>query len=87
VLVLFRSIARPCAYDKGDGFAPAIGKLRYNKIMMTTTYLPKTSIQRGGLAMDNLILNSLEMRRFRAFEHLKIERLGRVNLIVGENAA
>src|SRR6266516_4574424 len=40
---------------------------------------------RGGHAMGNLILNSLEIRRFRAFEHLQIERLGRVNLIVGKN--
>ncbi len=37
--------------------------------------------------MDNLVLNSLEIRRFRSFEHLKIERLGRVNLIVGKIAA
>src|SRR5258708_2394516 len=35
--------------------------------------------------MSNLILNSLEVRRFRAFEHLQIEHLGRVNLIVGKN--
>jgi ABC-type transport system involved in cytochrome c biogenesis ATPase subunit len=35
--------------------------------------------------MGNLILNSLEVRRFRAFEHLQIEHLGRVNLIVGKN--
>jgi AAA domain, putative AbiEii toxin, Type IV TA system/AAA ATPase domain len=35
--------------------------------------------------MSNLILNSLEIRNFRAFEHLQIERLGRVNLIVGKN--
>src|SRR5258707_9197217 len=35
--------------------------------------------------MGKLILNSLEIRRFRAFEHLQIERLGRVNLIVGKN--
>src|SRR5579884_2116928 len=35
--------------------------------------------------MDNLILNSLEIHNFRAFEHLQIERLGRVNLIVGNN--
>ncbi len=37
--------------------------------------------------MDNLILNSLELHGFRAFEHLKLERLGRVNLIAGKNAA
>jgi hypothetical protein len=35
--------------------------------------------------MGNLILNSLEIRNFRGFRHLKIERLGRVNLIVGKN--
>lgn len=35
--------------------------------------------------MGNLILNSLEVRNFRAFHDLKIERLGRVNLIVGKN--
>lgn len=35
--------------------------------------------------MGNLILNSLEIQNFRGFQHLKIERLGRVNLIVGRN--
>src|SRR5258708_23222228 len=35
--------------------------------------------------MGNLILNSLEIRGFRGFRHLQIERLGRVNLIVGKN--
>ena len=35
--------------------------------------------------MGNLILNSLEIHRFRAFEHLLIGHLGRVNLIVGKN--
>ncbi len=35
--------------------------------------------------MGNLILNSLEIRNFRGFDHLTIERLGRVNLIVGKN--
>lgn len=35
--------------------------------------------------MGTLILNSLEIRNFRAFHDLKIERLGRVNLIVGKN--
>ncbi len=32
-----------------------------------------------------LHLNSLEIKCFRAFDHLRIERLGRVNLIVGKN--
>jgi len=35
--------------------------------------------------MGNLILDSLEIRNFRGFQHLTIERLGRVNLIVGRN--
>jgi len=35
--------------------------------------------------MSKLLLNSLEIRGFRAFRHLQIERLGRVNLIVGKN--
>src|SRR6266487_1417047 len=35
--------------------------------------------------MSTLILNSLEVRNFRAFRDLKIEHLGRVNLLVGKN--
>jgi hypothetical protein len=35
--------------------------------------------------MGNLILNSLEIHNFRGFKHLQIERLRRVNLIVGKN--
>lgn len=35
--------------------------------------------------MGNLTLNSLEVRNFRAFRDLKIEHLGRVNLLVGKN--
>ena len=35
--------------------------------------------------METLILNSLEVRNFRAFRYLKIEHLGRVNLLVGKN--
>lgn len=35
--------------------------------------------------MGNLVLNSLEIKGFRGFRHLQIERLGRVNLIVGKN--
>jgi len=40
---------------------------------------------KGGLAMSKLILNSLEVRNFRAFRDLKIKHLGRVNLLVGKN--
>jgi len=32
-----------------------------------------------------LVLASLEIQRFRAFRHLQIERLGRVNLVTGKN--
>src|SRR2546423_12310644 len=35
--------------------------------------------------MGNLVLNSLELSKFRGFQHLLIDRLGRVNLIVGKN--
>src|SRR3989442_14163526 len=35
--------------------------------------------------MGNLILNSLEIRNFRAFRDLKIDHLGRGNLLVGKN--
>ena len=35
--------------------------------------------------MGNIILNSPEINSFRAFEHLQIERLGRVNLVAGKN--
>lgn len=35
--------------------------------------------------MTALILDSLEIHNFRAFDSLKIEKLGRVNLIVGKN--
>jgi AAA15 family ATPase/GTPase len=34
---------------------------------------------------EPLFLESLEIQQFRAFKHLRIERLGRVNLIVGRN--
>ena len=33
----------------------------------------------------SLVLDSLEIKNFRAFKHLRIEKLGRVNLIVGKN--
>jgi ABC-type branched-subunit amino acid transport system ATPase component len=35
--------------------------------------------------MADLLLDSLEIQGFRAFKHLTIERLGRVNLVVGKN--
>lgn len=36
-------------------------------------------------ATTTLLLDSLEIENFRVFRHLQIERLGRVNLIVGKN--
>lgn len=35
--------------------------------------------------MSELLLNSLEIKGYRCFEHLTVEKLGRVNLIVGKN--
>jgi len=34
---------------------------------------------------SELLLGSLEIKGYRCFEHLTIEKLGRVNLIVGKN--
>lgn len=34
---------------------------------------------------EELLLDSLEIKGYRCFEHLTIEKLGRVNLIVGKN--
>lgn len=36
--------------------------------------------------MSELHLDSLEIKNFRCFEHLVVEKLGRVNLIVGKNS-
>ncbi len=36
--------------------------------------------------MSDLLLDSLKISNFRAFQNLEIEKLGRVNLIVGENS-
>ena len=35
--------------------------------------------------MGTLMLDTLEIRNFRAFKHVRIEQLGRVNLITGKN--
>lgn len=35
--------------------------------------------------MSEILLNSLDIQNFRAFRHLYVERVGRVNLIVGKN--
>ncbi len=48
---------------------------------MTTTEAESESGAKAG----GLLLDSLEITNFRTFRHLKINRLGRVNLIVGKN--
>jgi hypothetical protein len=57
----------------------------YDILIILLNAMKYSTTLRGGLAMGTLILNSLEINSFRAFEHLQIERLGRVNLIVGKN--
>ncbi len=52
---------------------------------MSTTVeeIEKTEVSQD--KKDELLLNSLEIKGYRCFEHLTIENLGRVNLIVGKN--
>jgi AAA domain, putative AbiEii toxin, Type IV TA system len=52
---------------------------------MSTTVeeIEKTEISQD--KKDELLLDSLEIKGYRCFEHLTIEKLGRVNLIVGKN--
>ncbi|MCA1625093.1 MAG: AAA family ATPase [Acidobacteria bacterium] len=52
---------------------------------MSTTVeeIKKTEIKKE--KKDELLLDSLEIKGFRCFEHLSIQELGRVNLIVGKN--
>lgn len=45
-----------------------------------------TQTQEISSMASSLILDSLEIQGFRGFRHLRIERLGRVNLIVGKNS-
>ena len=47
--------------------------------------MSSTAERAGETAMKPLVLESLEIRSFRGFRHLKIDHLGRVNLIVGKN--
>lgn len=42
-------------------------------------------VEKEQTAQSGLLLESLEIQNFRAFRYLQIERLGRVNLIVGKN--
>lgn len=52
---------------------------------MPTTVEETEKVETGENPKDELILNSLEIKGYRCFEHLTIEKLGRVNLIVGKN--
>ena len=53
---------------------------------MSVAELPKTEESAPTRPNDGgLLLDSLEIKNFRAFRHLTIEKLGRVNLITGKN--
>jgi AAA15 family ATPase/GTPase len=58
--------------------------LKTEKIMSTSVKeIEKTKVRKD--KKDELLLDSLEIKGYRCFEHLTIEKLGRVNLIVGKN--
>lgn len=46
---------------------------------------PSVEAETAPPATGNLLLDSLEIQNFRAFRHLQLQRLGRVNLIVGKH--
>ena len=52
---------------------------------MPTTVAENEQIKTGEDENPALLLDSLEIKGYRCFEHLTIEKLGRVNLIVGKN--
>lgn len=52
---------------------------------MSTTVEEIEKIETSKDKKDELLLDSLEIKGYRCFEHLTIEKLGRVNLIVGKN--
>ncbi len=52
---------------------------------MSTTVEEIEKIETSENKKDELLLDSLEIKGYRCFEHLTIEKLGRVNLIVGKN--
>lgn len=52
---------------------------------MSTSFEEAEKTERGETKKSELLLNSLEIKGYRCFEHLTIEKLGRVNLIVGKN--
>ncbi|CAN5191799.1 AAA family ATPase [soil metagenome] len=52
---------------------------------MPTTVIENEKTETSENKKDELLLDSLEIKGYRCFEHLTIEKLGRVNLIVGKN--
>lgn len=52
---------------------------------MSTTVEEVEKTGKGENKESDLLLDSLEIKGYRCFEHLTIEKLGRVNLIVGKN--
>jgi AAA15 family ATPase/GTPase len=52
---------------------------------MSTTVEEIEKTEQGEDTKSELLLDSLEIKGYRCFEHLTIEKLGRVNLIVGKN--
>lgn len=52
---------------------------------MSTTVEEIEKTEKGEDNKSELLLDSLEIKGYRCFEHLTIEKLGRVNLIVGKN--
>lgn len=53
--------------------------------MPTTTVEKIEQTETGKDKKSELLLDSLEIKGYRCFEHLTIEKLGKVNLIVGKN--
>ena len=53
--------------------------------IIPTTVEETEKIEKGEDKKSELLLDSLEIKGYRCFEHLRIEKLGRVNLIVGRN--
>lgn len=52
---------------------------------MPTTVKENKKTKTSKNKKSELLLDSLEIKGYRCFEHLTIEKLGRVNLIVGKN--
>ena len=60
-----------CLAETGENYVTSVKEIE------------KTEVRKD--KKDELLLDSLEIKGYRCFEHLTIEKLGRVNLIVGKN--